>query len=547
MKPRARKYHRISKTSLARTALSAFLGVSALLVFSQSNVALAQRKELPANSIQRMLNSMRESGSLHADSNAWAENPDVLALLQAAWTAAAVSPAVGRYAFAQVGEDLYVISGAGAAGVVTTVKRYNATTNVWTTLMPIPVGSEAPAAAYSSSDNKIYVIDGQGGSAFRIYDIATNSWTAGPARPGFAEGYGVAAGAYQGNVFVVGGDTSTGSDPTLSIYNISGNSWSNGPAAPAPYQLGGYTQTGRFLYVVGGYAPTSANSNVTMRLDMSNNTWSTGPVFTPQRADFALAASGSKLFAIGGDATGGGFFDVSAQVDELETSTWPSGSWISSPPNLPSARQANSAGFFTTGRVGGEIWSTGGINSSFAFLTQHLFRANPLELTNAASRKSHGGTPFDIALPLTGEPGVECRTGGATGDHTLVFVFTTNVVSGSASITAGTGTAGTATFSGNTMTVPLTGVTDVQMITVTLNGVTDAAAQVLPSTSVSMNVLFGDTSGNKTVNATDVSQTKIQSGVAISAANFRNDTNINGTINATDVSQVKLSSGHGLP
>ena len=380
MKPRARKYHRFSKTSLARTSVSAFLGLSALVVFSQGNVALAQRKELPANSIQRMLNSMRASGSLRADSNAWAENPDVLALLQASWTAAAVSPAVVRYAFAQTGEDLYVISGESAAGPVTTVKRYNATTNVWTTLMPIPVGSEAPAAAYSSSNNKIYVADGSNGNLIRAYDIATNSWTAGPARPGFADGYGVAVGAYQGSVFVVGGDTSTGADPTLSIYNISGNSWSNGPAAPAPYQLGGYTQVGRFLYLVGSYGPTSANSNVTMRLDMSNNTWSTGPVLTPQRTDFALAASGSKLFAIGGDATGGGFFDVSAQVDELETSTWPSGSWISSPPNLPSARQANSAGFFTTGRAGGEIWSTGGINSSFAFLTQHLFRANPLEL-----------------------------------------------------------------------------------------------------------------------------------------------------------------------
>ena len=164
MKLRLRKYNRFSKTSLARTSVSAFLGVSALLVFSQSNVALAQRKELPANSIQRMLNSMRASGSLRAGSNAWAENPDVLALLQASWTAAAVSPAVVRYAFAQTGEDLYVISGESAAGPVTTVKRYNATTNVWTTLMPIPVGSEAPAAAYSSSDNKIYVVDGSNGN-----------------------------------------------------------------------------------------------------------------------------------------------------------------------------------------------------------------------------------------------------------------------------------------------------------------------------------------------------------------------------------------------
>ena len=49
------------------------------------------------------------------------------------------------------------------------------------------------------------------------------------------------------------------------------------------------------------------------------------------------------------------------------------------------------------------------------------------------------------------------------------------------------------------------------------------------------------------VNATDVSQTKLQSGVAVSAANFRNDVTVNGSINATDVSTVKLKSGTALP
>jgi dockerin type I repeat protein/Kelch motif protein len=545
MKHLHKKFHVVSGVFFARTS-STFLVLAALFIFSQRSVLLAQRKELPANSIGRMLNSMRASGRLPVSSNTLGENPAVLASLQASWTAGAVSPPVARYAFAQAGEDLYVISGEGAAGPVTTVKRYNATTNVWTTLAPIPVGSEAPAAAYSSSDNKIYVVDGSGGTSFRTYDIATNGWTASPPRPGFTDGYGVAVGAYQGKVFVVGGDTGSGEEPTLSIYTISSNSWSGGPNAPAPYQLGGFTQVGRFLYLVGSYGPTSTspNSNVTMRLDMSNNTWSMGPVWTPQRTDFALASNGTKLFAMGGDTTGGGFFNVSAQVDELETSTWPSGSWINSPPNLPSARQGNSAGFFTRGRVGGEIWSTGGFNASFTFLTEHLFRLSPLQLITAVSRKSHGGTPFDIPLPFTGAPGVECRAGSA---HTLVFTFTTNVASGSTSVTAGTGVAGAATFSGNTMTVPLTGVIDQQQITVTLNNVTDASAQVLPPTSVSMNVLFGDANGNKSVNATDVSQTKSQSGTALSATNFRSDVNFNGTINATDVSQVKLNTGHGVP
>ena len=89
----------------------------------------------------------------------------------------------------------------------------------------------------------------------------------------------------------------------------------------------------------------------------------------------------------------------------------------------------------------------------------------PLQLTTAVSRKPHGGAgTFDIDLPLTGTPGVECRSSG--GSHTLVFTFNNNVVSGSASVITGAGSvSGSPTFAGNTMTVNLTGVADVQKIT----------------------------------------------------------------------------------
>ncbi len=168
-------------------------------------------------------------------------------------------------------------------------------------------------------------------------------------------------------------------------------------------------------------------------------------------------------------------------------------------------------------------------------------------LNSAVSRKTQGGAgTFDVNLPLTGTPGVECRSTG--GNHTFVFTFSNDVVSGNASVTAGTGSvSGTPTFATNTMTVNLTGVTDVQMITVTLTGVTDASAHVLADTPVSANMLVGDTNGNKTVNAGDVAQTKGQSGVAVTGANFRNDVNANGTINAGDTAQVKASAGHSLP
>ncbi len=173
----------------------------------------------------------------------------------------------------------------------------------------------------------------------------------------------------------------------------------------------------------------------------------------------------------------------------------------------------------------------------------------PLALTSAVSRKAHTGAgTFDISLPLSGSPGVECRS--SSGNHKLVFTFNNPIVSGNAMVTSGTGSvSGPALFSAvsNTMTVNLSGVADVQMITVTLTNVTDSFGQTLPSAQVSMNMLIGDTSGNKVVNATDVSQTKLQSGVPVTATNFREDVVVSGSINATDLSVVKLRSGSNLP
>jgi hypothetical protein len=174
----------------------------------------------------------------------------------------------------------------------------------------------------------------------------------------------------------------------------------------------------------------------------------------------------------------------------------------------------------------------------------------PTQLMTAVSRKAHGAAGnFSIALPLSGQPGVECRTGEVSGSHTLVFTFSNDIVSGSASLTTQSGgsISGSPTFGGDTMTMNLIDVSDVQKITVTLSGVTDSFAQVLPDSAVSVNMLLGDTSGNKKVNSSDVSQTKLQSGQAVTATNFREDVNANGSINSTDVGTVKLKVGTGLP
>jgi hypothetical protein len=200
----------------------------------------------------------------------------------------------------------------------------------------------------------------------------------------------------------------------------------------------------------------------------------------------------------------------------------------------PGAVDGNRMGFvahFTDGTAGAYVASVGAT-----------------QLTAAVSRKTHGSAGiFDINLPLTGTPGLECRSGGGSGNHTIVFAFSHSVVSGNASVTSGTGSvSGSPAFAGNTMTVNLTGVTNTQTVAVTLSNVTDDIAEVLPNNVVTMNVLLGDTTGNESVNASDVSQTKFRSGTVVDSSNFRSDVTANGSINSSDVSLVKAGSGTAL-
>lgn len=173
-------------------------------------------------------------------------------------------------------------------------------------------------------------------------------------------------------------------------------------------------------------------------------------------------------------------------------------------------------------------------------------------LTGVVSRMIHGSAgTFDLNLPLTGNPGIECRRGGPNGNYTIVFSFMNTLTSASgASLVDGTGSVTTSSIDSDdahNYIVNLTGVTDAQVITVNLGNVTDSAGNVSSSASIQMGVLVGDTNADGFTDAMDVSQTKSQSGNAVTQSNFREDLNVDGFIDAVDVSLVKSKSGTALP
>jgi FG-GAP-like repeat len=172
----------------------------------------------------------------------------------------------------------------------------------------------------------------------------------------------------------------------------------------------------------------------------------------------------------------------------------------------------------------------------------------PLALGSAISRKSHSGHDYDIPLPLSGTPGVECRSGGLDGNHTLVLTMNGTVTSGHARLSSRSGAVlGEPTFSANQMTINLTGIPNAQHITVLLDNIGGPDRPTLISSSITFGALEGDVTGNRVVNSSDVSQIMAFSGQVLDATNFWCDLNMSGTINSSDVSAAQARSGTALP
>ncbi|MEY2544573.1 MAG: hypothetical protein QOE81_2034 [Verrucomicrobiota bacterium] len=180
----------------------------------------------------------------------------------------------------------------------------------------------------------------------------------------------------------------------------------------------------------------------------------------------------------------------------------------------------------------------------------NVYKISPM-LLGAASRKTHAGIPFDINLPLTGSPGIECRSGGTNGTYTVLFKFALPISSvGGGSVTNGIGSVSTRMIdSANTRQyiVNLTGVANAQYLTIGLTNVVDVAGNTASAVSTTMGVLTGDATANGNVNSSDISEVQSQSGQLATANNFRDDATLNGIINSSDISLVQSQSGMALP
>jgi N-acetylneuraminic acid mutarotase len=445
----------------------------------------------------------------------------------------------------------------GGEPILNTGCRYNPITDSWVTvsIANAPVPRAAHSALWTGSE--MIVWGGRDSTTWYNsggrYNPSTNSWTATSTLAAPERRWAHTA-VWTGTEMIVWGGTNQTIFPiTGGRYSPTTDSWTATNTANAPLGRVGQSAiwTGSEMVVWGGIDTNGDNYDSGGKYDPAFDRWiatSTNNAPSPRDSHTAVW-TGTDMIVWGGvccnpavDLSTGGRYNPSKD------------SWIATgTANVPQARDSHSAVWTGDKMI---VWGGGYYSGSgFIYLnTGGSYCAQPsTQLQSIVSRKSNFAGDFDLNLPLSGMPAVECRSGGATNDYTIVLTFNANIsVTGNpqAAVTSGMGTIGSSgasngglvTVEGNFVTIPLTNVANAQTIQVTLYGLYGSTNLVIP-----MSILIGDTNGNGTVNASDLSQTKSRIGQQINATNFRSDVSANGYIDAADVALIKQNSGTSLP
>jgi len=170
------------------------------------------------------------------------------------------------------------------------------------------------------------------------------------------------------------------------------------------------------------------------------------------------------------------------------------------------------------------------------------------------ARLWQGAAAFAVGALLVGNamaqvnhnPTTEPRTGP---NHLIVFTFDKPVTGGTATVTEGTATVGTIVFSGNEMQVPLTGVTDIQYVTLNVSGVVAADGGTGGTGSARIGFLKGLTtqSASRQVTPLDLLAISPQILKPVTVSNYLKDVGADGTITPLDLLAVAPNILKALP
>ncbi len=304
---------------------------------------------------------------------------------------------------------LYAISGAVGAGTTTgtnAVERYDANSNTWTTLAPMPVARVNATATY----------DGLG------------------------------------HILVIGGVDPATTFPTTTVYayDIATDTWSqlgNAPSSSISANAGRVAQLGAdgMVYLIGGMNSSFVVSSEVFMFDPALNEWFSSPNLTVGRGTPAVALGNDGfIYAMGGDDTsnGGGNNNGLTTVDKFNTGSPHSPRIISSP--LFSTLQAETQFFY-------QMLATGNPRPTYSLVSA------PSGMT---INTTNGLVLWTPTTNQAGNASVTVRATSAAGVAEQVFALTVTPIPGDVTPPTTPTTFNQVFRSANSVTVTWSGATD---------------------------------------------------------------------------------------
>jgi hypothetical protein len=192
-----------------------------------------------------------------------------------------------------------------------TLYRYDPVANSWTTLAPMTTaGAIMASAVYYPTTNVIYVFGGEdavtgvNSNATRIYNIASNTWSAGANMPDVRSFMGSGYNSANGKIYLVSGYN------TGFVDSAQPDTWEYDPVANTftskldfPHPAGGMASgvINGHLYVAGGRDAANLVINLNWDYDIAANTWTARTPMPPGNTN--VTGSGvalDNLWAFGG-------------------------------------------------------------------------------------------------------------------------------------------------------------------------------------------------------------------------------------------------------
>jgi len=217
------------------------------------------------------------------------------------WTRQRIPAILFGAAAAAPGNDRIYLFGGFVTGSST--YEYDPADDRWERKSPMPTPRHGLAAV--AWGGKVYVLGGSDGqrasAALEIYDPDLDSWTLGPPMP--TARVFLAAAEAQGKIYAIGGSPDCcGNDRTdaVEVYDPAARTWSRARSLPEALQVSAAAAANGKVYVFGGFIPGSGTQSSTLEYDPATNDWISRTPLPVGRDQAPAVASGDKIFVLGG-------------------------------------------------------------------------------------------------------------------------------------------------------------------------------------------------------------------------------------------------------